>query len=202
MKRNETKLPCESKIRHIYWLVGDLEHVLFFHSVGNNNPMWLIFFRRVPPSRLYNPWCWWCSNSFAPFWSEKWDELLLTLATNPRDSPVKRTQLAGSNPAKSSCRSYIYKATLLELEINLANYGALHMYTYIYIYNRYTGTYIAGYLPGYIYIYIYIYRYMYIYIIYVSGTYRYPTLFPPLQEHSLQWGKAKSEKKTRKTNCS
>ena len=49
-------------------LVGGLEHVLFFHSVGNNTPIWLIsliFFRGVgqpPTSHLYvekNQWDQW-----------------------------------------------------------------------------------------------------------------------------------------------
>ena len=31
----------------ILHLVGGLEHFLFFHSVRNNNPNWLIFFRMV-----------------------------------------------------------------------------------------------------------------------------------------------------------
>jgi hypothetical protein len=43
----------------LHLLVGGLEHVLFFHILGINNPNWLIFFRGVlkPPTRSH--WVYW-----------------------------------------------------------------------------------------------------------------------------------------------
>ena len=40
------------------YLVGGLEHFVFFHSVGNNDPNWLVFCRGVgiPPTSYYNRW--------------------------------------------------------------------------------------------------------------------------------------------------
>ena len=47
---------CWWSLLHCFWLVvWSLKHFLFFHSVGKNNPNWLIFFRGVETTnQVYN----------------------------------------------------------------------------------------------------------------------------------------------------
>ena len=52
-----------------YWHVGGLEHVWFFHSVGNSQPNWLIFFRGV--GSITNQWLSWAiSWAYIDTWNQ------------------------------------------------------------------------------------------------------------------------------------
>ena len=50
-------IPAPHLIISVSYLVGGLEHFLFFPYIGNNHPNWLIFFRGVaqPPTRYHYP---------------------------------------------------------------------------------------------------------------------------------------------------
>jgi len=93
-------MPClrtpEGKYCYSWWkyplLVGGLKHFLFFH-IGNNNPMWLIFFRGVgqPPTRRW----WWkyvvaLSENGVPH-SIHW--LIISFPIQPAGKPFQTTRI-------------------------------------------------------------------------------------------------------------